>query len=140
MTSDRFEAGTFLRVRAVGELEPSRVVVSPRGDFTSYRLLLARDGMGFSMTKTLVPAGGPYRWHYRHHLEACFCISGHGEVRESETGRTMPIGPDCLYYMPGHEAHELTAFVPMTLLCVFNPPLVGPEVHRADGSYEGSRP
>ena len=35
-----------------------------------------------------------------------------------------------------NDAHYFEAFEEVTLICVFNPPLTGKEVHQEDGSYE----
>ena len=51
----------------------------------SRRLLLAGDGMGYTMTDTLVLDGAELELEYKHHLEACYCISGRGEVTNLAT-------------------------------------------------------
>ena len=106
--------------------------------WTSLRLLVAGDGMGFSMTETRVLPGAHLRLHYTHHVEACYCIAGHGTVHEVESGRTHAIGPGTLYAPDAHDRHEVR--VPeggeaLHLVCVFSPALRGDEVHRPDGSY-----
>lgn len=125
-----------MRVIKTAELNRDRVVKCPKGAFTSNRILLERDGMGYSMTKTVIPAGGPWHWHYKNHLESCYCISGTGELRNLATGDAYPIGPDTTYVLDKHDDHEFTAFEEVTLICVFNPPLTGQEVHNEEGAYE----
>jgi L-ectoine synthase len=112
-----------------------REVKCPRGGFTSLRALLASDGMGFTMTKTVIPVAGPQRWHYTKHLEACYCVSGKALLVECATGAYHAIAPDTLYVLNNHDEHMFDAIEETTLICVFNPPLTGREVHRADGSY-----
>ncbi len=118
-----------------------REVVCPKGGFTSLRLLLESDGMGFTLTKTVVPIGGMQHWHYKEHLEACYCISGHGTL-STKSSEKFPnvwdvheIEPGTMYALNKNEAHYFQAFDEVTLLCVFNPPLVGKEVHDEEGSY-----
>lgn len=102
----------------------------------SRRLLLAGDGMGYTMTDTLVLDGTELELEYKNHLEACYCISGRGEVTNLATGETHVIEPFTLYALDQNDHHKLRAVGgDLRLVCVFNPPLTGGEVHRADGSY-----
>jgi len=48
--------------------------------FESRRILLARDGLGYSFHDTLVKAGSVQRLEYKNHVEANYCIEGDGEV------------------------------------------------------------
>ena len=104
-------------------------------NWNSRRLLLREDGMGFSMHDTIVYAGTETRICYRHHLEAVYCIDGEGEIEEVDNGKIHQIEPGILYALNGHERHYLRASSDMRLICVFNPALVGDEVHDQDGSY-----
>ena len=112
-----------------------RKVSCPNDGFISYRILLEEDGMGYSMTKTVIPKGDPQHWHYKNHLESCFCVSGHGTLTNIDTGDEHEIGPDSTYVLDKHDNHMFQAHETVTLICVFNPPLKGKEVHQADGSY-----
>lgn len=49
--------------------------------WNSRRLLLASDGMGFSLTDTIIKKGSELELEYSHHLEACYCIEGRGQIR-----------------------------------------------------------
>lgn len=102
--------------------------------WTSRRLLLRADGMGFSMHDTIIHAGTVTRMWYRHHLEAVYCIEGRG-LLTCEDGRSFPITPGTLYALDAHDKHVLSAETDMRMVCVFNPPLVGDETHDADGAY-----
>ena len=73
--------------------------------FTSTRFLLEKDKMGFSLHYTNIPQGGPYHWHYKHHLEACYCIKGEGEITNLGTGEMFTIVPDTLYVLDNHDDH-----------------------------------
>jgi L-ectoine synthase len=121
-------------VRTIEEITGTEREVNGHG-FTSLRLLLERDGLGFSVHKTVIPSGGPYRWHYKHHLEACYCICGEGELENISTGELWLIEPDTLYALDAHDVHEFTAFTDVILISIFNPPVQGNEVHQNDGSY-----
>jgi len=112
-----------------------REVHCPAGGFTSYRYLLAKDGLGFSLSKTIIPKGTPQFWHYNNHFEACYCISGHGKLENMITGKSYDITTDTVYALDNKEPHMFTALDETVLICIFNPPLVGQEVHNQDGSY-----
>jgi L-ectoine synthase len=103
-------------------------------NWTSRRLLLESDGMGFSMHDTLIRKHTSTRMWYRHHLEAVYCIEGHGRITH-EDGRSFPIEPGTLYALDAHDKHVLDAETDLRLICVFNPPLVGTETHGPDGAY-----
>jgi hypothetical protein len=123
-----------MKVVKVSELQKDRVVECQKGGFVSNRILLESDGMGYTLTKTVVNPGS-WRWHYKNHLESCFCVSGHGEILNESTGETFEIEPDTTYVLDQHDAHVFTAYVETVLICVFNPPLSGKELHQEDGSY-----
>jgi len=112
-----------------------REVNCPRGGFKSIRALLAKDGMGFSLHKTIIPKGKPQHWHYTHHLEACYCISGWGVIRNLTTSKEFMIREDMIYVLDEHDDHTFEAIEDTILISVFNPPVTGKEVHREDGSY-----
>ena len=109
--------------------------------WTSLRLLVKSDGMGFSMTETKVLPGAVLRLEYKHHIEACYCIGGTGMVREVASGAEHIIKAGVLYAPNAHDQHEV--HVPeggeaLHLICVFSPALQGDEVHGPDGSYAAS--
>lgn len=114
----------------------TREVKCPNGGFVSSRLLLESDRMGFTLTHTFIPKGMPQTWHYKNHLEACYCVSGEAKLGNLETGETFNIGPGDMYALDKHDRHLFMALEDTVLICVFNPPLKGAEVHREDGSYE----
>lgn len=103
--------------------------------WSSRRLLLARDGMGFSLHDTLIEAGTQTEMWYRHHVEAVYCIEGTGTVEDLATGTIHTIGPGTVYALDQHDRHILRAVTEMRLVCVFNPPCTGRETHDEDGTY-----
>ncbi|MDQ1911947.1 ectoine synthase [Paenibacillus sp. GD4] len=102
--------------------------------WNSRRLLLQKDGMGFSMNDTLIKAGTETLIWYQNHLEAVYCIEGEGEI-EVIGGETYPIRAGMFYALNGNEKHYLRAQSQLRMICVFNPPLVGREVHDEQGTY-----
>jgi ParB-like chromosome segregation protein Spo0J len=125
-----------MKVINTKDLSSDRVVKCPRGGFISNRILLLSDNMGYSMTKTVIEPNGPQFWHYKNHLESCYCVSGKGVLKNKTTGEEFEITPDVTYVLDKNDPHEFTAIETVTLICVFNPPLVGRETHREDGSYD----
>ena len=103
--------------------------------WTSRRLLLAKHGMGFSVHDTVLKAGTTTRMHYQNHLEAVYCIEGSGRIRELDSGKVHEIRVGTLYALDQHDRHELVADTQLRMVCVFNPPVVGPETHDASGAY-----
>lgn len=105
--------------------------------WSSLRLLVAADGMGLSMTETKVAPDAELDLHYKHHIEACYCLSGRAVLTETETGQEHHIGPGVLYAPDLHDPHRIrvTSTEPLHLICVFSPALQGDEVHEPDGSY-----
>lgn len=102
--------------------------------FSSRRLLLRSDGMGFSFHDTIINAGTETLIWYANHLESVYCIEGEGEI-ELADGRRFDIRPGTLYALDGHEKHTLRARTQLRMMCVFNPPLTGKEVHDKEGVY-----
>lgn len=123
----------IIRVRDIAGTD--REVQCPRGGFTSFRTLLESDGMGFSLHKTVIPKGRPQHWHYKHHLEACYCIAGGGVLTNLETGERHLITADTVYVLDNHDDHTFQATSDTVLISVFNPPVTGMEVHDESGSY-----
>lgn len=111
-------------------------VFAPNGNWVSRRLLLKDDNMGFSFHETVIFKGTQTMIWYKNHLEAVYCVEGEGEVETIDDGKVYSIHPGILYALDKHDHHYLRATESdLRLLCVFNPPLVGDEVHDSDGSY-----
>lgn len=124
-----------MKIVNIKTLDNSRIVKCPNGGFISNRIILKSDNMGYGMTKTVIPAGTKSRWHYKNHLETCYCVSGSATLTDEETGETYEIKPDITYVLDKHDAHWFEAHEETVLICAFNPPLSGGEVHQEDGSY-----
>src|SRR5699024_10723604 len=113
-----------------------RHVEAETGTWTSTRLSLKDDGMGFSFHITTIFAGTETHIHYKNHLETVYCISGDGEIQTVKYGTTYQISPGTLYIVNENDEHYLRGgSEDMILACAFNPPVTGKEVHQADGSY-----
>lgn len=121
-------------------LDPTHVRTVSGPTWTSRRLLLAHDGMGFSLHDTVIYSGSVTRMHYKHHLESVYCIAGEGEIEELDNGRVHQIRPGVVYALDRNDRHELRARSELRLVCTFNPPLTGHETHGPDGAYPPAMP
>ena len=113
--------------------EPTRVVSD--ANWTSVRMLLADDGMGFSFHITFLEEGSEHTFEYKNHLESVYCMQGKGSITDLGTGETREIKPGVMYALNMNDRHVLRAEEELVMACVFNPPVTGKEVHREDGSY-----
>lgn len=113
-------------------------VFAENRNWRSRRLLLQKDGMGFSLHDTTIFASTRTLIHYKHHVEAVYCIEGEGQLELIDQDTVIPLTAGTMYALNHHEKHYLVAFTNLRIICVFNPPLTGVEVHREDGSYAPS--
>lgn len=121
-----------MKIIKTSELPDERKVRYHSG--VSNRILLEDDGMGYTMTKTVVEPGQKCFQHYKNHLETCYCVSGRG-ILTDESGAEHEITADMTYVLDQRDPHWFEALEETVLICTFNPPLVGREIHEADGSY-----
>jgi L-ectoine synthase len=111
-------------------------VHAPGGQWSCCRMLLKNDGMGFSFHETILKAGTKTHIHYQNHLEAVYCVAGNGRIEELANGRVHDISDGVMYALNKHDEHYLYGgSEDMRLICVFNPPLTGKEVHDENGVY-----
>jgi quercetin dioxygenase-like cupin family protein len=122
-----------MKIIKISELPVERQVEFHSG--VSNRIVLAEDNMGFTMTKTVIEPGKQVFQHYKNHLESCYCVSGYAVLINAITGEHHQITPDTTYVLDKHDPHYFEAKETTVLICVFNPPLTGQEIHREDGSY-----
>lgn len=115
-----------------------REVKAETGTWVSRRMLLKNDDMGFSFHDTVIFAGTTTLIWYRHHLEAVYCVAGEGELEVLGTGEIIPVKDGTMYALSNHEKHYLRAYSDMRMVCVFNPPLTGREIHDKEGVYPPS--
>lgn len=93
----------------------------------SRRIVLAGDGVGYSVHETTLDAGQRLRFEYRNHRETVYCIEGQGAVEDVSGGRVIRLGPGVLYSAGVGEDHIVTTESQMRLLCIFTPALIGSE-------------
>lgn len=116
------------------EMDKERVVKFHAG--VSHRLILNKDKMGFGMTRTTIqPEAGKVFQHYKNHDEACYCIKGLAILTCANSGKEYWIRGGDTYVLDKNDPHFFQAMEETVLICGWNPPLIGREVHREDGSY-----
>lgn len=121
-------------VRTLQEIEGGeRDIQAPT--WASRRFVLANDGVGFSLHDTVMRAGTETVMWYRNHIEAVYCIEGNGTLEDLAANKTYPIRPGTMYLLNGHERHCVKATTDLRMVCVFNPPCTGGEVHDEEGVY-----
>lgn len=104
-------------------------------NWRSKRIILADDGVGFSFHETTIAAASESEFHYQHHVEAVWIVEGTGTLTNLETGEEHSLAPGTMYLLNGHERHRVSCTTQMRMLCVFNPPVTGQEVHDESGAY-----
>ncbi len=105
-------------------------------NWSSRRLLLNKDNMGFSLNDTIIRAGTETHIWYKNHLEAVYCIEGNGEIETVKDGKVYPIEAGTVYALDENDEHYLRGGTEdMRMICVFNPPLTGKETHDKEGVY-----
>ena len=114
-------------------------VVGTKGDahgnkWHSLRLLHKEDGMGVTLTDSILEEGFYMVLWQKNHLEACYCLEGEGTVEELDSGTIHEIRPGTLYAMNDHDRHRIRARTRMRVVCTFFPALTGEEIHDGDGS------
>jgi L-ectoine synthase len=100
------------------------------GNGLSRRFLLEADGMGYTVTDTIVRAGTKSLIEYKNHLEACYCIEGSGSVIEMD-GTEHKITVGTMYALDNRDPHYLLGGEneDLRLVCMFTPALQGDEAH-----------
>jgi quercetin dioxygenase-like cupin family protein len=123
-----------MKIVKTSELSDQRIIKCPKGGFVSKRILLHDDNMGYTMTETTIEPNGKQMWWYKNHLESCYCISGKGVLTVG--GVDYEITAGTTYVLDKNEKHFFEAIETVKLICVFNPPLHGSEVHNSEGYYD----
>ncbi|NLG56605.1 MAG: ectoine synthase [Rhodococcus sp.] len=123
-------------VRTTTEItDTDRDVTAENGNWRSKRIILGGDRVGFSFHETTIQAGTVNEFHYANHVEAVWLVEGTGTLTDLETGTKYELAPGTMYLLDGHERHRVEVDTQMRMLCVFNPPVTGREVHDENGVY-----
>ena len=76
-------------VRDYNQVKDTSRTIHSQG-WSSTRLLLKDDKMGFSFHITTIHQGAELHLHYQNHFESVHCISGEGEIEDLSTGEVHP--------------------------------------------------
>lgn len=123
-------------VRTTAEItDTERDITSEDGNWRSKRIILGDDKVGFSFHETTIKAGSVNEFHYANHVEAVWLVEGTGKLIDLDNDKVYELGPGSMYLLNGHERHRVEPDTEMRMLCVFNPPVTGREVHDENGVY-----
>ncbi|WP_300266727.1 ectoine synthase [Microbacterium sp.] len=121
-------------VRTIDEITDTDADIQSE-NWRSKRIVLAKEGVGFSVHETTLYAGTVNQFWYANHIEAVFIVEGEGEITDLATGETHQLAPGSLYLLNNHDKHEVRPRTQMRTVCVFNPPITGREIHDENGVY-----
>ncbi|MBJ7479129.1 ectoine synthase [Rhodococcus erythropolis] len=123
-------------VRTTTEItDTDRDITSEDGNWRSKRIVLGGDRVGFSFHETTIKAGSVNEFHYANHVEAVWLVEGTGKLIDLDNNEEYDLAPGSMYLLNGHERHRVEPDTQMRMLCVFNPPVTGREVHDENGVY-----
>lgn len=94
--------------------------------WTSKRIILADDDVGFSYHETTVVPGTETPLHYPDYIEAVWVIEGRGELIDRDNDSTYELAPGTMYLLDGHERHTIVAHEQLRMYCVFAPAVPPP--------------
>lgn len=121
-------------VRTIEEITDTDADIKAE-NWRSKRIILSKDGVGFSVHETTLYAGTVNEFWYANHIEAVFIVEGEGEITDLATGEVHQLAPGSIYLLNNHDKHEVRPRTQMRTVCVFNPPITGREVHDEHGVY-----
>ena len=121
-------------IRTIDEITDTDADIQSE-NWRSKRIVLAREGVGFSVHETTLYAGTESEFCYQNHIEAVFIVEGEGEIEDPATGEVHQLSPGSLYLLNDHDRHRVRPRTQMRTVCVFNPPVTGREVHDENGVY-----
>ncbi len=93
----------------------------------SRRMVVAADGLKYSIHETTLDAGVRLQFQYRNHRETVYCVGGEGTIEDVSAGRIVELKSGGLYSAGIGDDHIITTKSEMRLVCVFDPPLEGTE-------------
>src|ERR1700712_4224554 len=95
-------------VRTLDEItDTDRDVEAENKQWRSKRIVLAKDGVGFSVHETVLQPGTINDFWYANHIEAVFVTEGEGELYDKDNDITYRLGARAPYRVMGNEHHPL---------------------------------
>ncbi len=95
--------------------------------YETFRLLLASDGLGVSVTDIVLRPDIEATYGYDNHLEIAYCIEGKAVLTDLSADRSEAILPGTMWIAEKGDRFLFRASEPTRLICVFIPPFVGHE-------------
>lgn len=93
----------------------------------SRRMILARDGLKYSVHETILEPGLTLTFNYKAHRETVYCVRGEGSIQNKTTGEMWELRPGSIYSVGIGDDHIVRTHTEMKLVCIFDPPLEGQE-------------
>ncbi|UFU05317.1 ectoine synthase [Ruania halotolerans] len=121
-------------VRSIDEINDTDADIKTP-NWRSKRIILAKEGAGFSVHETTLYAGTENEFWYANHIEAVFIVEGEGQIVDLATDEVHDLKPGSIYLLNNHDKHRVLPRTDMRTVCVFNPPVTGREVHDENGVY-----
>ena len=122
---------SFQQVEDAGNIVPIS-----HGNSTAIRVLLKRDGLGFSLSEARCGAGNTSNLWYKNHWEANYIRSGRGQLTNNSNAQSWDLTAGMIYFVGPNDKHTIVnSDDPLRIISVFNPPIEGLETHDEDGSY-----
>jgi L-ectoine synthase len=86
------------------------------GKCHSFRLLSPDDGMGLTITDSILEEGFEATFPEGRNTEAFYCLEGEGTIEDLHTGTTHPICPGTLFVTANRDHHRIEATTRMRLI------------------------
>ncbi|CPY86165.1 Probable L-ectoine synthase [Mycobacteroides abscessus] len=117
-------------------------------NWTSKRIILADDGVGFSFHETTIHPGTETPLHYPDYIEAVWIVEGHGQLIDRDHGATHRLEPGTMYLLDKHidtPSWPTRAFGPFASSCRryhqgARDSLVGPDAASTDTACAEATP
>ena len=113
-------------IRSVNDVIGTERDVQGNG-WKSRRIVLAKDGLNYSIHETIIDANATLRFTYKHHRETVYCIEGTATLTDVSAGTKTELSHGSLYSAGIDEEHIVQTNTRVKFLCIFEPALTGRE-------------
>lgn len=103
-------------------IKSDRNRVSSDAQWSSVRMLLSDDGLGFFFQITFLEPGSEHTFENKDHVESVYCMQGVGSVTDLGTGTTHQIKPGVMYALDKGDRHTVYAEEELVMACCFTSP------------------
>src|SRR5699024_9775070 len=102
-------------------------------NWRSKRIILAKEGEGFSVHETTLYEGTENYFWYANHIDAVFVTHGEGEIEDLATGEVHQLAPGSLYLLNCQCKQEVLLLKGFRWVSVVPPSVPAREVHDENG-------